>query len=192
MAYACQMTDDRAPAERTLSAEQRRQLAVDLCNHVWMLLGTPGRSPQADDEMIHAALIGSPELPRPTPDAPPTLRVVGTTRAVVTRAGATAHVSVRFWVSEPARLQARVTPLRSRRAFALLPGTTFAGSRSTTTRPTATTTVPHSLPRHITKGPAQAQEGFLLSEQATPRKSDPVEPRKEGQLLPARSSATLG
>ncbi len=57
MAYACQMTDDRAPAERTLSAEQRRQLAVDLCNHVWMLLGTPGRSPEADDEMIHAALI---------------------------------------------------------------------------------------------------------------------------------------
>ena len=142
MAYACQMTDDRAPAERTLSAEQRRQLAVDLCNHVWMLLGTPGRSPEADDEMIHAALIGSPELPRPAADAPPTLRVVGTTRAVVTRAGATAHVSVRFWVSEPARLQVRVTPLRSRRAFALLPGTTFAGSRSTTTRPTATTTVP--------------------------------------------------
>ena len=95
----------------------------------------------ANDTATVATLIGSPEPPRPTADAPPTLRVVGTTRAVVTRAGATAHVSVRFWVSEPARLQARVTPLRSTRAFALLPGTTFARSRSTTTRPTATTTV---------------------------------------------------
>ena len=55
MAYACQMTDERAPAERTLSAEQRRQLAVDLFNHVWTLLGTPGRSPETDDEMIHAS-----------------------------------------------------------------------------------------------------------------------------------------
>lgn len=51
---------------------------------------------------------------------------------------------------------------------------------------------PASLPGHITKRPAQAQEGFLLSEQATPRKSDRVEPRQEGQLLPARTSATLG
>ena len=49
------MTDNRAPAERALSAEQRRQLAVDLFNHVWTLLGTPGRSPETDDEMIHAA-----------------------------------------------------------------------------------------------------------------------------------------
>jgi hypothetical protein len=33
----------------------RRQLAVDLFNHVWTLMGTPDRTPQQDAEMIHAA-----------------------------------------------------------------------------------------------------------------------------------------
>jgi hypothetical protein len=33
----------------------RRQLAVDLFNHVWALLELDGRSPEQDDEMIHAA-----------------------------------------------------------------------------------------------------------------------------------------
>lgn len=32
-----------------------RQQAVDLFNHVWTLLGTSGRTPEQDDEMIHAA-----------------------------------------------------------------------------------------------------------------------------------------
>ncbi|HEY6608137.1 MAG TPA: helix-turn-helix domain-containing protein [Candidatus Limnocylindria bacterium] len=33
----------------------RRQLAVDLFNHVWTLLETPDRTPMQDDEMLHAA-----------------------------------------------------------------------------------------------------------------------------------------
>jgi hypothetical protein len=32
-----------------------RQLAVDLFNHVWTLLGKKERTPEEDDEMIHAA-----------------------------------------------------------------------------------------------------------------------------------------
>ncbi len=39
----------------TLDAEVRRQLAVDLFNHVWTLLEQPDRSPAGDDEMLHAA-----------------------------------------------------------------------------------------------------------------------------------------
>ncbi|MBA3716899.1 MAG: hypothetical protein H0W87_01555 [Actinobacteria bacterium] len=35
--------------------EDRRKLAVDLFNHVWTLLGTEKRTPEQDDEMIHAA-----------------------------------------------------------------------------------------------------------------------------------------
>jgi hypothetical protein len=38
-----------------LTAEQRRKLAVDLFNHVWTLLGRDERTPEEDDEMIHAA-----------------------------------------------------------------------------------------------------------------------------------------
>jgi hypothetical protein len=34
---------------------ERRQLAVDLFNHVWTLMETPDRTPEQDDEMIHAA-----------------------------------------------------------------------------------------------------------------------------------------
>jgi len=39
----------------TLSTEQRRRLAADLFNRVWTLLGTPDRSPEQDDELIHTA-----------------------------------------------------------------------------------------------------------------------------------------
>ena len=38
-----------------LSTEQRRRLAVDLFNRVWTLLGTPDRSPEDDDELVHTA-----------------------------------------------------------------------------------------------------------------------------------------
>lgn len=38
-----------------LSPEQERQVAVDLFNHVWTLLGQPERTPEQNDEMIHAA-----------------------------------------------------------------------------------------------------------------------------------------
>jgi hypothetical protein len=33
----------------------RRTLAVDLFNHVWTLLENPNRTPEQDDEMVHAA-----------------------------------------------------------------------------------------------------------------------------------------
>lgn len=38
-----------------LSQEQRRRLAVELFNHVWALIGRDDRTPEQDDEMIHAA-----------------------------------------------------------------------------------------------------------------------------------------
>jgi hypothetical protein len=38
-----------------LSREQQRRLAVELFNHVWTLLVLPARTPEQDDEMIHAA-----------------------------------------------------------------------------------------------------------------------------------------
>jgi hypothetical protein len=38
-----------------LTAEQRRRLAVDLFNHAWTLLRLPERTPEQDDELIHAA-----------------------------------------------------------------------------------------------------------------------------------------
>jgi len=34
---------------------ERRQLAVDLFNHAWTLLRLPERTPEQDDELIHAA-----------------------------------------------------------------------------------------------------------------------------------------
>jgi hypothetical protein len=37
------------------AADERRRLAVDLFNHVWTLLETEGRTPEQDDEMLHAA-----------------------------------------------------------------------------------------------------------------------------------------
>jgi hypothetical protein len=33
----------------------RRQLAVDLFNHAWTLLDKPSRTPEEDDELVHAA-----------------------------------------------------------------------------------------------------------------------------------------
>jgi DNA-binding transcriptional MerR regulator len=39
----------------TVDDATRRQLAVDLFNHVWTLLEAPDRTPMQDDEMLHAA-----------------------------------------------------------------------------------------------------------------------------------------
>lgn len=39
----------------TVDDGTRRQLAVDLFNHVWTLLEMPQRTPMQDDEMLHAA-----------------------------------------------------------------------------------------------------------------------------------------
>jgi hypothetical protein len=38
-----------------LSTHDERELAVDLFNYVWTLLELPQRSPEQDDELIHAA-----------------------------------------------------------------------------------------------------------------------------------------
>jgi hypothetical protein len=46
------MADTETP---TIDNAARRQLAVDLFNHVWTLMTTPDRTPQQDVEMIHAA-----------------------------------------------------------------------------------------------------------------------------------------
>jgi hypothetical protein len=101
----------------------------------------PGDIQQANDS-ARVATVVAPLVPLLPPTvATPTLRVLGTTAATVSRRGAIATVSVRFRTSAPARLQARVTPLRSTRALPLLPGTSFAGSRSTTLRTTTTATV---------------------------------------------------
>ncbi len=45
--------DERRPAD--LTPEQRRQVAVDLFNHAWALMRLPDRTPEQDDELIHAA-----------------------------------------------------------------------------------------------------------------------------------------
>jgi hypothetical protein len=59
----------------------------------------------------------------------------------VTRTRRVAQLALRFWVSEPVRLQARLTPLLSTRPLPLLPGTTLAGRRSAKTAALATATV---------------------------------------------------
>lgn len=46
------MGDQRADA---IDPAARRRLAVDLFNHTWTLIETAGRTPQQDDEMLHAA-----------------------------------------------------------------------------------------------------------------------------------------
>jgi hypothetical protein len=38
-----------------LTPEQHRQLGVDLFNHAWTLMRLPERTPEQDDELIHAA-----------------------------------------------------------------------------------------------------------------------------------------
>jgi uncharacterized repeat protein (TIGR01451 family) len=99
----------------------------------------------ANDTATVVTLVTSPEsAPPPKPPPAPKLRVVGPTPAVVRRHGSSAEALIRFLVSDAARLNARVTPLRSTRAITLLPGTIFAGKRSTTTHQTATTAVPRS------------------------------------------------
>ena len=59
----------------------------------------------------------------------------------MTRTRGTATLNVRFSVGGAARLEARVTPLRSTRPLTLLAGTTLAGARMTSPRPTATAQV---------------------------------------------------
>ncbi len=79
--------------------------------------------------------------PRPSRVVPLGLRALTTSPILVARSRGMATISVRFWVSEHARLRAVVTPLRSTRALALRPGTVLAGARLAATRLAATTTV---------------------------------------------------
>jgi uncharacterized repeat protein (TIGR01451 family) len=95
----------------------------------------------ANDSATVVTAVAPPAPLRPPAVAAPMLRLVGTTPAGVVRRGTTASVSIRFWVSDAARLQARLTPLRSTRAVPLLAGTSFAGSRSSKTRTVVATTV---------------------------------------------------
>jgi hypothetical protein len=64
------------------------------------------------------------------PDAPPALRSMTPLPVRVSRSGAVATLTLRFSVSEAARLRATVTPLRSARALPLVRGTTLAGASS--------------------------------------------------------------
>jgi uncharacterized repeat protein (TIGR01451 family) len=95
----------------------------------------------ANDSATVVTVVAPPAPLRPPALVAPTLRVVGTTPPGVARRGTTASMSIRFWVSDAARLQARVTPLRSTRAVPLLPGTSLAGSRLSKTRTVAATAV---------------------------------------------------
>ena len=139
---------DRAPFAACTSPASYSGLAVGA--HVFEVRAIDAAG-NVDSSPASASWIVATSAPVPVPTPPiptippvanvaPTLRAVGAKPAVVRR-GATIHVSIRFWVSEPARLQARLTPLRSTRAIALPPGTSFAGRRSTTIRLTATATV---------------------------------------------------
>jgi uncharacterized repeat protein (TIGR01451 family) len=78
--------------------------------------------------------VATPTLVRPA------LRAVGAP-ARVTWARGVATLSVRFTLGGAARLEARVTPLRSARPLTLLSGTTLAGAHLARPRPTATARV---------------------------------------------------
>jgi hypothetical protein len=101
----------------------------------------PGDVQPANDTATAITLVAVPEPARPPTSTAGVFRLARTTLPVVARRGTTAELSVRFSVSTAARLEARVTPLRSTRVLALLPGTTLAGRRSTALRATATATV---------------------------------------------------
>jgi uncharacterized repeat protein (TIGR01451 family) len=101
----------------------------------------PGDVQPGNDSASVVSVIDPPAPLLPPSVVAPTLRAVGTPPAAVARRGAAATVSIRFRTSGPARLHARVTPLRSTRAISLLSGTSLAGSRSSTLRATATTMV---------------------------------------------------
>lgn len=100
----------------------------------------PADAQPANDAASVRTLVAPPATIRAPAPRRPTLRTAGAP-ARVTRTGGASIVSVRFAVGGAARLDARVTPLRSTRPLLLLAGTTLAGARSTTLRPSATATV---------------------------------------------------
>ena len=102
--------------------------------------GSPAPEPPGTTQPVVTPVVAPLPTP-PTPPLVPRLRVVGPTPAVLKRHGTTVDASIRFLVTGAARLNARVTGLRSNSTIALLPGTVFAGKRATTTLKTATTAV---------------------------------------------------
>ena len=104
----------------------------------------PADAQPANDTASVVTTVAPPApLPPPPPrvDVPPALRTFGRSPVAARRSGTAAVMATRFWVSEPVRLEVRLTRLGSTRALPLLAGTTLAGRRSSTTRLVATAAV---------------------------------------------------
>ena len=100
----------------------------------------PSDSQPANDAARVVTVVEPPATIRAPALARPTLRAVGIP-ARASRAGGVATLSVRFSVGGAARLEARLTPLRSTRPITLLAGTSLAGARATKAQPAAAATV---------------------------------------------------
>ena len=100
----------------------------------------PADAQTANDTASVVTVVATPAAVQTPVRVAPVLRAVGTP-ARVTRARGAATLSVRFAVAGAARLEARLTPLRSTRPLTLLAGTTLAGARVTKPRPAASATV---------------------------------------------------
>jgi len=90
----------------------------------------PADGDSSDDTIAVTTHVAAPNVPRPAVDPPPVLRRVATAAPRATRRGAYATVAVRFRVSEAARLEARLTPLRTAKPLLLLRPTSLAGTRA--------------------------------------------------------------
>ena len=99
----------------------------------------PGDAQTANDTAGVTTVVATPAAIEAPVRVAAALRAVGATR--VTRARGTATVSVRFAVAGAARLEGRLTPLRSTRPLTLLAGTTLAGARVPKSRPAASARV---------------------------------------------------
>ena len=84
--------------------------------------------------------------------AAPALRALTAAPVAVARSGRMATFSIRFWVSERARLRAVVTPLRSTRPLALRRGTILAGTGWPPPGRLVTTTVARAARMYCTHG----------------------------------------
>ena len=100
----------------------------------------PADAQPANDTAAVTSVVATPAAIRVPARVAPALRAVATPTRV-TRAKGVATFSVRFSVGGAARLEARMTPLRSARPLTLLAGTTLAGARLTTARPAASARV---------------------------------------------------
>ena len=101
----------------------------------------PGDNQPANDTVSLNTTVAARTPLASAPDPPPALRLLPGVRAKVARRGAIAVISVRFSVSEAAKLEARLTPRRSQKPLTLLRGTSLAGTRTARLRSNATATV---------------------------------------------------